>query len=115
MMKSIYTKLKGNNLNPYFIGQHKGLCREPFVIVKQGTQIASIGTNRTGQRIIDIIVFVPLNSYIELDSYMKDIRTALKELNYLRKTGFETPAITDDEKKAYTTSIEYVLQKKLEG
>lgn len=115
MMKDIYTQLKDANLNPYFIGQHEGLCRERFIVVKQGTQMASIGSNQVGQTIIDIIVFVPLNSYIELDPYMKEIRQALKELTYLRKTGLETPAITDDEKKAYTTSIEYVLQKKLEG
>ena len=46
---------------------------------------------------------------------MKQIRAALKEVLDLRKTGFETPAITDDDKKAYTSSIEYVIIKKLEG
>lgn len=114
-MKRIYTKLKLRNLNPYFIGQHEGECEKPFLVIKEGNQIPSIQSNKTGQKIIDIIVFVPLNSYIALDPYMKDIRLALKELNCLRKTGLETPAIVDDDKKAYTTSIEYIIQKKLEG
>jgi len=39
----------------------------------------------------------------------------MKELTGLRKTGNETPIIVDDTKKAYTTSIEYITQKKLEG
>ncbi len=115
MWQDIYTKLKEKNLNPFPPGQHKGKCEEPYVVIKEGTQISSINTNKLGQRVIDIIIFVPLNSYIEIDPYVKKIRAALKELPYLRKTGGETPIITDDEKEAYTMSIEYVLQKKLEG
>ncbi len=115
MWQDIYTKLKENNLNPYPPGKHKGLCEEPYVVIKEGTQIPSIQSNRLGQRVIDIIIFVPLNSYIAIDPYVKKIRAALKELPYLRKQGGETPIITDDEKEAYTMSIEYVLQKKLEG
>lgn len=115
MIQEIYTHLKNKNLNPYFPGQHRGECEEPFVIVMEGTQMPSIQSNKIGQQVMDFIVFVPVNSYIAVGSYVKKIRQALKELTYLRKTGLETPVITDDEKKAYTTSIEYVLQKKLEG
>lgn len=115
MWQDIYTKLRDKNLNPYPPGMHKGLCEEPYVVIKEGTQIPNINTNRLGQRVIDIIIFVPLNSYIAIDPYVKKIRAALKELPYLRKTGGETPIITDDDKKAYTTSIEYVIIKKLEG
>ena len=115
MWQDIYTKLKEKNLNPYPPGQHEGLCDEPYVVIKEGTQIPSINTNKLGQKVIDIIVFVPLNSYIAIDPYMKKVRSALKDLYYLRKTGLETPIITDDDKKAYTSSIEYVVQKKLEG
>lgn len=115
MVRDIYTKLKNKNLNPYFKGQHEGLCKEPYVIVGEGSQIPSINSNTIGQKIVDIIVMVPINSYIAIDPYVNNIRQALKELKYLRKTGIETPVIVDDEKKAYTMSIEYVLQKKLEG
>lgn len=115
MVRDIYLHLKEKGLNPYPPGQHKGECEEPFVIVMEGTQMASIQSNRVGQRVMDFIIFVPINSYIAIDPYVKDIRQALKELSYLRKTGLETPIITDDEKKAYTTSIQYTILKKLEG
>lgn len=115
MWKSIFDKLREKELNPYAPGQHEGLCDKPYCVVKEGTQIPSIQSNRLGQRAVDIIVFVPLSSYIALEPYMKSIRSALKELPNLRKTGFETPAVTDDGKKAYTASIEYVIMKKLEG
>jgi hypothetical protein len=47
-----------------------------------------------------------------LFNYKNDIKTYLKELNYLRKTGNETPVIVDDGVKAYTISIEYQVLKK---
>ncbi|WP_313758562.1 hypothetical protein [Tissierella sp.] len=76
MWQEIYTKLKENNLNPYPPGKHKGLCEEPYVVIKEGTQIPSINSNRLGQKVIDIIVFVPLDSYIAVDIYVKKIRAA---------------------------------------
>lgn len=115
MWETIFSKLKEKKLNPYPPGKHQGLCKKPYCVIKEGTQIPSIQSNRLGQKVIDIIIFVPISSYIELDPYMKEIRMALKELTNLRKTGFETPAITDNDKKAYTTSIEYIIIKKLEG
>lgn len=115
MWKIIYDKLKQKGLSPYAPGQHSGLCLTPYCVIKEGTQMPSLQSNKLGQKVIDIIIFVPVNSYIALDPYVKSIRSALKELPYLRKTGFETPAITDDDKKAHTMSIEYTIIKKLEG
>ncbi len=115
MVEVIYDYLNQRGLNPYFVGQHEGLCEERFLIIKEGFQIPSISSSKVGQSQIDIIIFVPIESYIKLDVYKREIRSALRDLSYLRKTGLETESITDDEKKAYTMSIEYVLQKKLEG
>lgn len=115
MWTVIFDKLREKGLNPYPPGKHTGLCEEPFCVVKDGSQVPNIRTSRLGHKIVDIIIFVPISSYIALEPYAKQVRDALKELKYLRKTGGETPAVPDDDKKAYTMSIEYVLQKKLEG
>ena len=115
MFKVIFDKLKEKNINPYAPGKHKGLCDKPFCVILEGSQVSSINTNQVGQQRIDIIVFVPLESYIRLKEYKASIRSAMKELKSIRKTGFETSTITDDDKQAYTMSIEYVIQKKLEG
>lgn len=115
MWKDIFDKLKESNLNPYPPGTHTGECKKPYCVIKEMNQLPSLQSNRLGQKKIEIIVFVPISSYIQLEPYMKTIREALKELPYLRKTGFETPAVTDDDKKAYTKSIEYTVIKKLEG
>ncbi len=115
MLEDIYAHLKEKELNPFFIGQHKGECTKRYCVIKENLQVPYFNTNKLGYKLVDIIVFVPANSYIQVEPYVKQIRAAMKELKWLRKTGNETPVITDDDKKAYTTSIEYVIQKKLEG
>lgn len=115
MITKIYNHLKTNNLNPYFVGQHQGLCRKNYVVVKEGSQIPTLHSNKLGQKRVDIIIYTPKASYVNLIQYANKVRDDLKSLEYLRKTGYESPTIVDGDKEAYTMSIEYVLQKILEG
>lgn len=118
MWKRIYEKLKGKHLNPFAPGQHEGLCDPltdaPYCVIRDGGQIPSLQSPRLGQQVIDIIVFVPLSSYIVVEPYMQQVREALREIPSLRKTGSETPAIVDDDVRAYTASMEYIVIKRLE-
>lgn len=115
MWRTIFNKLRDKGLNPYPPGQHEGLCEKRYCVVKENTQVSFFNSNKTGYRSIDIILFVPLNSYIQVEPYAQEIRSAIKEITSLRKTGYESPIIPDNDKKAYTTSIEYQILKKLEG
>lgn len=115
MIVSIYEHLENNGLNPCMVGQHKGDCEDPFIILREGTQIPSINSRMVGMQIIDIIIYIPINDYSALKVFREKVITAIREFDFLRKTGTETPPIVDESKLAYTMSIEYVLQKKLEG
>ena len=115
MWQVVYNKLKDKGLNPFPPGKHTGECLERYCVVRDGSQSPSVTGNRTGYGLIDIILFVPIASYIQVKPYVQAVRAAMQELPNLRKTGSETPVITDDEVKAYTTSIEYQVLKKLEG
>lgn len=111
IINSVYNALKG--LNAYAPGKHKGDCLERFCVIKSGYQSPFIGTNKVGYEVIDIILFVPATNYLNIFEYKKDIKIALKKLSFLRPTGNETPAIFDNDKNAYTSSIEYQVLKKL--
>lgn len=114
-MIRIYDFFKNKNIKVYFPAQHKGLCEFKYVVVRKSSQIASLGTNVTGQQIVDIILYSPRSSYLQAMNFAKEVKQVLKEIDFLRKTGFETPWIVDDEKEAITMSIEYVIQKDLGG
>ena len=115
MWKRIYLKLKEKGLNPYAPGQHEGQCMERYCVIGESSQVPFFNNRHVGYRLIDIMAFVPLESYVEIESYVKEIKVAMKELAFIRCTGNETPIIADNEKKAYTTSIEYQIIKRLEG
>lgn len=115
MLTTIYTELKAKNLNPYMPGKHQGICTVPYCVITDGGQLPSINTNRTGLKLVDVLVFVPVSSYPVIDSYTASVKAAMKELPDLRYTGNETSVIVDNDKEAYTKSITYQILKKLEG
>ena len=43
--------------------------------------------------------------------YRLSLVKVLSELDYLKKTGLETPVIYEDDIKAYSFSIQYILMK----
>lgn len=112
--KRIYEKLDEANLNPYPVGIHKGVCTEPYCVIREMGQIPNIQTRRLGQGIIDIIVFVPYTNYTDLEPYKKKIIETLSDLDHIKRTGFETISTIDEDRKATTTSIEYVVLRKVD-
>lgn len=105
--------MKASGLNPYFPGQHTGICEKPYTVILEGTQIPQYGTNQVGQRVIDILVYHPVGSYIGMDEWTKKVRTAMMDFGRLRQTGTETPVIPEDDINAYSTSIKYTILKEL--
>lgn len=113
-MKRIYKFLKAKKLKVYFPGQHEGHCTEPYIVIHKRNQLPT-ANNRLGVQAVDMILYVPKTSYIEAEEYEGKVRSNMKTIDFLRKTGFETPWVLDDDKKALTKSMEYVIQKELEG
>lgn len=115
MTLRIYTKLKNDGVDVYFPGQHKGICQSPYTVIRKDAQLTYAGTNKLGQRIVDIMIYCPIKSYKAAEDYVKDIRKYMEGFNFLRKTGFETPWMVEDDIEAYSTSLQYTIIKELEG
>jgi hypothetical protein len=114
-MIRIYDFLRLKGIDVYFIGQHQGECKTPHVVLKDDSTAGQNGSNKIGSQVVDIIFFMPQNQFTKTRSFKREIKTYLKELNFLRYTGIETGTVTDDEKKALTFSVLYQIQKALEG
>ena len=35
MFKELYLHLKNNGFNVYSIGQHKGICKDPYIVISE--------------------------------------------------------------------------------
>ncbi|MCM0648633.1 hypothetical protein NBE98_09630 [Clostridium swellfunianum] len=114
-MTRIYDYLNSKGIDVYFIGQHQGECDNPYVVLKDDGTVGQNDSNKIGAQTVDIIFFIPQNQFTKSISYKKQVKGYLKELNFIRYTGVESGAVTDDEKKAITFSVMYEILKKLEG
>lgn len=106
-------QLKNDGLEPYPPGVQRGQCKKPYVVVKDDIQNPMAGSNKVGYKIIDLIIFYPKNRYSEIDDYKRKVKTSMNKLNFIRKTGNETPVMIDEARNAYTTSIEYMIHKRI--
>ena len=106
MFKEIYKHLKNNGFDVYSIGQHKGICSSPYLVIKENGTNEIIGTSLSNE-MVEIILYYPLGAYSELNQYKQSALYCMKLLKSIRRIMESSPTIVDDDKKAYTTSFYY--------
>lgn len=110
MWQKLFLYLKDLGYKVYSIGQHEGLCTEPYIVLKQNGQYGNDGAI-TGYGIIDVIAFYPLGSYSKIERFKNKLLEDLKKFSNIKFTGEITPDIVDDSKKAYTFSTKLQIHK----
>lgn len=113
LWQKINLYLQGKGYNVYSPGQKRDKCTDSYIVIKENGVYGQEGGNQLGYKMIDIIIYHPLNKYSSMEAYLESVKKDLKEIKELRSTGNETPIIIDDEVKAYTSSIEYQALKTL--
>lgn len=108
MIVKLYKYLKNNGIDVYFIGQHVGVCKNEYIVLKDD------GGNN-GLFTIDIIFYLPKNNFSKADTFKKEVKELLKKFNDIKYTGVETAMIIESEKEAITFSILYNVLKKVRG
>ena len=106
MLKEVFDILAGGGINTYYIGQHKGECGVPYVVVKDGGSLGVSGLS-LNRYVIDIIVFFPFGQFDGLEGYIEQVKEAVRGLDGLRDARYRSQVVYDDEKRAYTTTMRY--------
>lgn len=106
MFKEIYKHLKEKGFNVYSIGQHEGICNEPYLVIKENGESEIAGTNLSND-IVEILIYYPKGNYSSLEGHLNALKRDMKELSKLRRIIDPSPIIIDDDKKAYMTSLYY--------
>lgn len=113
LLVNLYGFLVDRSIDVYFVGQHKGECVKPYVVLKDGG-ISSLN-GKAGTKYLDLIFFIPQNRFTAIQDYKELVMGYVKEFGCFKYTGNETSTVIDDEKKALTFSITYQNLRKLEG
>ena len=111
--QDIVLHLKQNGFDVYSPGVKVGECKSPYIVVKNNgaTRYTGIST------MIDtysVMVYVPQQSYSQLEVQVERVKAAMKKLEPLiLPHGFQTPSYYDDGFKAHMISVEYRNYKKM--
>ena len=132
MIVKLFEYLQDNKIDVYFVGQHQGECKKPYVVLKDDGVNSSNG--RVGKGYIDILFFIPENRFTKIKEFfsskikckvckfyslifiernLKDrgnpvfLWRIVNEFKSIRYAGNETGIVTDNDKKALTFSIMY--------
>ena len=106
MFKELYLHLKNNGFNVYSIGQHKGICKDPYIVISE-TGDSDISNKNLMNKNIELLIYYPLGQYSEFSIYIEKIKKAMKELSHIRRVINVNPVIVDDDKQAYMTFLAY--------
>ena len=114
MFTQIYRHLKDNGFDVYSIGQHKGICTNPYIVIKENGESEIAGTSLTND-IVELLIYYPVGTYSKLNEYKQSILYTMKLLKGIRRLVEPMPTIIDDDKKAYMTSFTFRKIKTKEG
>ena len=114
MFAQIYKHLKNNGFDVYSIGQHEGICTNPYIVVKENGESEIVGTSLTND-IVELLIYYPVGTYSKLNEYKQSVLYTMKLLKGIRRVIDLMPTVIDDDKKAYMTSFTYKKIKTKEG
>ncbi len=103
--------LKENGFNVYSIGQHEGICNEPYVVIGENGQFP-FSKPQIVYSIVDIMLFYPIGKYTEFSDFVEAVRECLKQIRELKNMCEMSAIVIDHELKAYTQTIKYQVYKR---
>ena len=103
--KSLYNHLKTSGFDVYSMGQHKGECKEPYLVLKaRGSDLRY----SVSDRLYEILMYYPASKYSAFPDYIDTVKEAMRPLfPHCRMASDESEHYLDDDKKAYMSSLLY--------
>lgn len=103
--QTIYKHLKSNGFDVYSLGQHKGECKSPYIVLRNnGTTI----NGSVADRRYEILFYVPVSQYSSIEDYVKSVKKCMQKLfPAVRLKVDESTHYLDNDVNAYMTSVEY--------
>lgn len=93
-------------------GTYQGECRNKYIVLKDSGAI-KIPFISSYNIMYDIMLYVPLERYSELEPFMQEVEKSLKEIEpLLMPTYTYTPSFLDTEAKSYMMSMTYINHRK---
>lgn len=106
--KDIYEHLKSNGFDVYSLAQRKGICKSPYLVLRNN------GSNKDGSTTTtayEILVYVPVNQYSFMEDYIEEVQDCMQKLfPAVQVEDGQNVSLhyLDDDVQAYMCSLPYV-------
>lgn len=105
--KDIYDHLKSKGIDVYSPGQHEGECLSRYVVLKVGG-VSQLGQFTSTVNSYDLLVYVPKNEYSELEVFVEQVKSIMRELEpMIKPQNIQTESFFDDRINGHMVSIMY--------
>lgn len=109
----IYRHLESKGFDVYPPSRHKGECTSRYIVLKID-QSMQVGTFSSVSQSYDILLYIPNDEYSQLEDFVADFKTAMKELEpMIMPEHYQTPAYYDESVNGHMVSIRYRNSRKL--
>lgn len=112
MWIKVYEFLTDKGYDVYSSGAHEGICQSPYLVVYEG-DTKGLNGNVVGRTMLDVMIVNPMSEHSKLEVRVKELKEYLKELDFIKLTGFVSGTIIQAEKKAHSKVIECVNNRRL--
>lgn len=103
----IYKHLKSKGFDVYSPAQHEGECITKYIVLKisSSAQISGYSSERCTY---DILLYIPKNEYSQIEDFVSEVESAMKELEpMIMSMHYKTAPYYDDQVKGHMVSIQY--------
>jgi hypothetical protein len=111
MFEELYKHLKLKGFGVYSIGQHEGICTEPYLVIKEMGTTSTLEKN-VNKELVEVYVYYPKGRYSSVRTYLDEVESSMNEIKGIEPAYQPTPILIDDDKQAYFTRLSYEKKKK---
>ncbi|MGX8125687.1 hypothetical protein ACWTV9_05510 [Clostridioides difficile] len=110
MFKKTYKYLKEKGFEVYSIGQHQGICNNPFLVLYEKNDMQTTERNII-KELFEIWIYYPIGQYSMIKDYKEKVEESISEMKGIKRAYEPLPIMIDDEKQAYFTRLSYYQNK----
>lgn len=108
----IFQHLQEQGFDVYALGQHKGVCISPYIVLRNNGTTLVRGAE---QALYELLLYMPVDRLSEFEDYIRKVKLAMNQLYpALKLVVPEDIHYLDEEVRGIMTSLTYGVVKKSE-
>lgn len=111
--QTIFRHLQEQDFDVYPLGQHKGICTSPYIVLRNNGTILGRGAE---QALYELLLYMPVDQISGFEDFIREVKLAMNRLYPALKLVIpEDIHYLDEEVRGCMTSLTYGVVKKSES